>query len=196
MDSSLLVSRRQPDGSHAVVVSPIHSAKLPAMQSAVKRFAEAIPRATPRMCLNGVAPVLLKQPDCLQMSLPAVGWLHITTCDEPPGSFERSKAHGASIGCVVRDLVSRLHRGTLRVSRKREGVLRESRLSPLGRLRRVRFALACGTVLRDYIRTRSRFCLTPSVGSSRASQGSRGSALFVYKLKNQSKTFFSRVNTK
>jgi len=48
-----------------------------------------------------------------------VRWFHITTCDERSGSFERSKAHGASIGCVVRDLVSRLHRGTLRVSRKK-----------------------------------------------------------------------------
>jgi hypothetical protein len=33
-----------------------------------------------------------------------------------------SKAHRASVGRVERDLVSRLHRDTLRVSQKREGV--------------------------------------------------------------------------
>ena len=77
---------------HAVVVSPIHSAKLPAMQSAVERFAEAVPRANPRICLNGVAPVLLEQPDRLQVSLPTVGRLHVAVCEQQARCFEGTES--------------------------------------------------------------------------------------------------------
>ena len=59
----------------AFVVSGIYSAKLPAMPSAVERFAEAVTRASPRMRFNWVATVLLEQPGPFQMALPAVGWL-------------------------------------------------------------------------------------------------------------------------
>jgi len=112
-----------------VIVSPIHSAKLPAAAAVVEALKEAVPRASPRMRLNGVAAVLLEQPDRLQVTLPAIGWFHITTCDEPLGSLKRSKAHRASIRGVVRDLVSRLHQDTLRVYRKKGKEFRESPIS-------------------------------------------------------------------
>jgi hypothetical protein len=45
---------------YAIVVSPIDSAKLPAAAAAVEVLKEAVPSATPRVCLNGVAAVLLE----------------------------------------------------------------------------------------------------------------------------------------
>ncbi len=43
---------------HTLVVSSIDSTKLPAAAAVVEALKEAVPLASPRMCLNGVAPVL------------------------------------------------------------------------------------------------------------------------------------------
>lgn len=58
------------------------------MQATVERFAEAVPRASPRMCLNGIATVVLEQPDRLQVTLPAVGRFHVAACDEALCRFQ------------------------------------------------------------------------------------------------------------
>jgi hypothetical protein len=77
---------------YAIVVSSIDFAMLPAAVATVEVLEEAVSRATPRVRLNGFAGTLLEQPDRLQVTLPAIGWLHVTTGDEPLRSLHRSKA--------------------------------------------------------------------------------------------------------
>ena len=95
---------------YAIVVFSIDSTMLPAAVATVEVLEEAVSRATPRVRLNGIAAALLKQPDCLQVTLPAKGWLHVTTGDEPLRSLHRSKAERTSVGRVVRDLIRGFHR--------------------------------------------------------------------------------------
>jgi hypothetical protein len=56
---------------------------------------------------------LLEQPDCLQVTFPAKGWLQVATGNEPPGSLDGSKAERTSIGRAVRNLISGFHRDIL-----------------------------------------------------------------------------------
>ena len=95
---------------------------LPAAAAAVEVLDEAVSRAAPWVCLNGIAAALLEQPDRLQVTLPAKGWLHVTTGDEPlsqPRLFEsranlrRARSKGFDQG---------ISSDTLRVQQEREGV--------------------------------------------------------------------------
>ena len=45
---------------HAVIVSAIDSAKLPASTATVETLKEVVPRATPCVCLDGVGAILLE----------------------------------------------------------------------------------------------------------------------------------------
>ena len=45
---------------HPVIVSAINSAKLPAATATVEVLKEAVPRATPCVCLDGVGAILLE----------------------------------------------------------------------------------------------------------------------------------------
>jgi hypothetical protein len=73
-----------------------------------------------RARLDRVAAVLLAKPDRPQLFLPPVRSLHVFTSHQPFGGFERSKAKRSAISRVERDLVSCFHRGTLRITHKRE----------------------------------------------------------------------------
>src|SRR5450759_2569054 len=90
------------------------------------------------------------------MSLPTVGWFHITTRDEPPCGIQRAKAQRGAVRRIQRDLFA-IGRH-VECWNRREGVFRESRLS---------FVLAFGGCawrwpgerLRHYIRKPGGFCL-------------------------------------
>jgi hypothetical protein len=45
---------------HAIIVSPVYSAKLPATTAAVEILKEAVPSTTPSVCLDGVGAILLE----------------------------------------------------------------------------------------------------------------------------------------
>ena len=95
---------------HAIVVPSINSSVLPAAPSAGEILTEDVPSAAPWLCFDWVAAAFLVEPDRLQVTLPAKGWLHITTGDEPPRSLHGSKAERTSVGRVVRDLIRGFHR--------------------------------------------------------------------------------------
>jgi hypothetical protein len=71
---------------YAAVVPSIDPAMLPAAAARVEVLEEAVPRTTPRVSQRDCRR-LLEQPDCLQVTFPAKGWLQVATGNEPPGSL-------------------------------------------------------------------------------------------------------------
>ena len=89
---------------HAVLVSPIDSAKFPAAAAVVEVLKEAVPGATPCVGLNGIAAILLGEPNRLQVPLAAVRRLHVSACDQSLGGLQRAKAQRGAVRRVERDL--------------------------------------------------------------------------------------------
>jgi hypothetical protein len=92
----------------AVIVSSIDSAQLPAT-TVVEVLKEAVLGSSGSACLNGIAAVLLPQPDGFQMSLTTIRRLHETAGYQSFGCIESSFAQGSTIGCVERDQVVLFH---------------------------------------------------------------------------------------
>ena len=111
----------------AILVAPVHSAKLPAATAIVEPLEEAIPSTIPCVCNNRIAPALPLEEDRLQVTLPTVGRIHMSACDESIRGLQRAKAQRGAVRRIQRDLFA-IGRH-VECWNRRERVFRESRLS-------------------------------------------------------------------